>query len=110
MTKTLGYLNLSFGQTFQTGRRHLSLKFSREFESLRPVNSDFTLTKVRNSRENLLRLFCLSVPQQASIFHFSACKLLHLSLIHVISMSFLCRFYVIKWMFSENVNIIKSID
>ena len=104
---TLDSLNPSEPQAFLVVTWHLSLKFSREFETLVPLKSDFTLTKPLNSLENLKRPFILSFPLSPSIIHFSAFKLhrtcrLYVAVIpkicrfYVISMSFLCRFYVIN--------------
>ena len=100
---TLGCLNFRCTEPFLIATRYLSIKFSREFWSLLPVNSDFTLTKPLNSLENFRLTYNLSFTFQTPIHHFTACKPFHLSRFYVISMSFLCRFYVIKPCFCLNV-------
>ena len=84
LSDTLGYLNSSFIMPFLITTRHLSSEFSREFKTLLPLNSDFTLTKPPNSLENLGRTSKHSLPFVASDCHFSAFKLLHLCLFNVI--------------------------
>ena len=55
--------------------RHLSSQFSREFETLLPLNSDFTLTKLLNSLENLSATPNLSYGLKQSFMDFSLPKL-----------------------------------
>ena len=50
-------------------------KFSREFEGLLPVNSDFTLTFLRNSLENFAQRYDLSGCTQPSFYDSTGLKL-----------------------------------
>ena len=104
----LDYLNSRFTQTFLTAILHLSTKLSREFRTLLPVNSDFTLTKLLNSRENFRVSFILYAILSTAIHHFCTSKLPHSSRFYVINMSFLCRFYVINDYIQNKITCRKS--